>query len=129
MAAAAAAALFAKKMVEESGTQVGKGLSSAVGRLVTWLRHRGSKDAEIGAAMTMVHADPTDQARVELLARVLADRVTSEPGIAQELLELVDQTRQAGDVVTVGGAHIHGDVTGGTVTQIGRDQYQLRDEP
>jgi hypothetical protein len=36
MLAAGAATLFATRMVEEAGSQTGKGLSAAAGRLIAW---------------------------------------------------------------------------------------------
>jgi hypothetical protein len=126
MLAAGAATLFATKAVEEAGSQTGKGLSAAAGRLVAWLRGKGREDPETGAAITMVQATPTDQARVDLLAQVLATRASRDPAFAGELRELVGGAQQAGDVrLTIGGVHIHGNVSGGTVTQIAGDQYQL----
>lgn len=125
MLAAGAAALFATKVVEEAGSQAAKGLSAAAGRLVAWLRGKGEEDTETGAAMTMVQAAPTDQARIDLLAQVLATRANADPAFAGELRELVGGAQQAGDVrLTIGGAHIHGNVSGGTVTQVAGDQYQ-----
>jgi hypothetical protein len=126
MLAAGAATLFATKVVEEAGSQTGKGLSAAAGRLVAWLRGKGREDTETGAAMTMVQAAPSDQARIDLLAQVLATRAAADPAFAGELQELVGGAEQAGDVrLTIGGAHIHGNVSGGTVTQVAGNQYQL----
>jgi hypothetical protein len=127
--AAAAATLFATKIAEEAGSQFGKGLSAAAGRLVAWLRGKGHEDAETGAALTMVKAAPTDQARIDLLAQVLATRASADPAFAGELRELVGGAQQAGDVrLTIGGAHIHGNVSGGTVTQVAGDQYSVPDD-
>jgi hypothetical protein len=124
--AAAAATVFATKAAEEAGGQAGKGLSAAAGRLVAWLRGKGREDAEAGAALTMVQAAPADQARIDLLAQVLATRATTDPAFAEQLRELVGGAQQAGDVrVTVGGAHIHGNVSGGTVTQVAGDQLNV----
>jgi hypothetical protein len=53
--AATAAALFAKKALEEAGGSAGKALSAAAGRLVGWVRRLASKDPEAGAAVTMIH--------------------------------------------------------------------------
>jgi hypothetical protein len=126
MMAAGAAALFATKVVEEAGSQTGKSLSAAAGRLVAWLRAKGREDTETGAAMTMVQAAPTDQARIDLLAQVLATRAVADPAFAGELRELIGGAEQAGDVrLTIGGAHVHGNVSGGTVIQVAGDQYQL----
>jgi hypothetical protein len=125
MLAAGAATLFATKMAEEAGSQTGKGLSAAAGRLVAWLRGKGREDTETSAALTMVQAAPADQARIDLLAQVLATRASADPAFAGQLRELVSGAQQAGDVrLTVGGAHIHGNVSGGQVTQIAGDQYQ-----
>ena len=128
--AAAAAAIFATKVAEETGVQTGKGLSAAASRLVAWLRRKGNDDSETGAALTMVTANPNDHARVELLGRVLANRATADPDLAQELDDLVEQAQQAGDVrTTIGGAHIHGNVTGGNVVQVGGNQYHFGTDP
>lgn len=131
MAAGTAAALFAKKLIEEAGGQAGKGLSAAAGRLVAWIRGRGSEDPETGAAVTMVQAKPADQARVDLLSQVLATRVQADPALAKELTELVGEAERAGDVqVTIGGAHISGGVHDqARVNQAGRDQIQVRLDP
>jgi hypothetical protein len=127
-AATTAAVLFATKLLEEAGSQAGKALSAAAGRLVAWVRGRGKEDAETGAAVTMVEADPGDEVRVQLLGRVLAARAERDPQFGLELAELVGQAREAGDTITtVGGAHIHGNVSHSTVNQAGRDQYQVRD--
>jgi hypothetical protein len=73
----------------------------------------------------MVQAAPTDQARIDLLAQVLATRASADPAFAAELRDLVAGAQQAGDVrLTIGGAHIHGNVSGGTVTQVAGDRYQ-----
>ena len=131
MAAATAAGLFAKKLVEEAGGQAGKGLSATAGRLVAWIRRRGVEDPETGAAVTMVQVKPTDPTRVDLLGQVLAARIQADPALAQELAELVGDAEQAGDVqVTIGGAHISGGVhDDARVNQAGRDQIQLRVDP
>jgi hypothetical protein len=127
MAALTAAGLFAKKLIEEAGSQTAKGLSAATGRLVAWLRRRGEEDTETGAALTMVQAKPSDQGRVDLLGQVLATRAASNPEVARELQQLVGEADRAGDVqVTIGGAHIHGGVHDhARVNQAGRDQIQL----
>jgi hypothetical protein len=126
MLAAGAATVFATKVIEEAGSQFGKRLSTAAGQVVAWLRGKGREDAEMGAAITMVQAVPADQARIDLLARVLATRATADPAFADELRELILRAQQAGDVqLTIGGAHIHGNVTGSTVTQVGGDQINL----
>jgi len=127
--AIAAATLFATKAAEEVGSQAGKGLSAAAGQLVAWLRGKVDQDAETGAALTMVQAAPTDQARIDLLAQVLATRANADPAFASELRELVGGAQQAGDLrLTMGGAHIHGNVSGGTVTQVAGDQYNVPDD-
>jgi hypothetical protein len=123
MLAAGAATLFATKMIEEAGSETGKGLSAAAGRLITWLRGKGREDPETGAAMTMVQAAPTDPGRIDLLAQVRTTRAAGDQGFAAELRDLVGRAQQAGDIrLAVGGAHIHGNVSGGTVTQIGGNQ-------
>ena len=126
MLAAGAATLFATKMAEEAGSQAGKGLSAAAGRLVAWLRGKGQQDPETGAALTMVQAAPADQARIDLLAQVLATRANADPAFAKQLGELVGGAHQAGDVrLMIGGAHIHGWVSGGQVTQVAGNQYNV----
>jgi hypothetical protein len=77
----------------------------------------------------MVQAKPDDQTRVQLLGQILAARLEADPGLAEELRELVGQADKAGDTVTIGGAHIQGNITGSTVNQAGRDQYQVRGTP
>jgi hypothetical protein len=125
--AVTAASLFAKKLIEEAGSQAGKGLSAATSRLVGWLRRRGEEDAETGAALTMVQAKPADQARVELLGQVLAARVVGDPALARELDQLVGEADRAGDTqVIIGGAHIQDGVHDhARVNQAGRDQIVL----
>jgi hypothetical protein len=123
--AIAAATLFATKMAEEAGSQAGTGLSAAAGRLVAWLRGKAQQDTETSAALTMVQAAPVDHARIDLLAQVLATRANADPAFADQLRELVGGAQQAGDVrLTIGGAHIHGNVAGGQVTQVAGNQYQ-----
>jgi hypothetical protein len=97
-AAAAAAAVFARKLLEEAASQAGRALSAAADRVVTWIRRRGAEDAETGAAITMVDADPADRPRIELLGRVLAARAAADPEVGRELQELV---RQAPEAVTI----------------------------
>ena len=124
--AAIAAGVFATKALEETGSQAGRELSAAAGRLVAWLRRSGAEDIETGAALTIVEADPGDQSRVDLLGKILAARVAADHHLEQQLQEHVTDVQQAGDIqLIVGGAHIHGSVSGGTVTQVGRDQYRL----
>ncbi len=127
MAAATAAGMFAKKLLEEAGGQAGKALSAATGRLVAWLCRTGEEDSETAAALTMVQARPADPTRVELLGQVLAARAQADPELASQLAELVGQAEQAGDVqVTIGGAHIRGGVHDhARVNQTGRDQIHL----
>jgi len=124
--ALAAATLFATRAADEAGSQAGKALSAATGRLVAWVRGKGHQDVETGAALTMVQAAPADQARIDLLAQVLAARAAADPAFAGELRELVGAAQQAGDVrLTIGGAHVHGNVSGGTVTQVAGNQYNV----
>jgi Sec-independent protein translocase protein TatA len=126
--AGSAAAVFGTKMLEETGSQAGKALSAVAGKLVAWVRQLGKKDSEVNAAVTMVQADPADQTRVELLGKVLETKATADPEVATQLRELVEEVRRAGDVhASVGGAHIHGNLTGGTVSQVGGNQYNLGD--
>ena len=83
--AAAAAAVFARKLLEEAASQAVRALSAVADRVVTWIRRRGAEDAETGAAITMVDADPADRPRIELLGRVLAARTATDPELGREL--------------------------------------------
>jgi hypothetical protein len=127
--AASAAAVFANSLLEEAGSQTGKGLPAAAGKLVAWLRRSGDGDSETAAAVTMVQSKPEDSARVELLGQVLSARAETDAEFARQLRLLVDEVGGANIVqVAVGGAQIHGGVHGNArVNQVGRDQIQLRD--
>jgi len=124
--AATAAAVFAKRAVEEAAAGTAKTLPAAAGRLVDWVRQLGQRNREAAAAVVMVEADPADPARVDLLGKTLGAGAARDPGVASELRALVEAARQAGAVSSSsGGAHVHGNVTGGQVTLVGRDQYNL----
>jgi hypothetical protein len=80
--AAGAATLFAAKVVQEAGSQAATGLSAAAERPVACRRGKGREDAETAAAMPMVAA-PTDQARIDLLAKMLAARANVDPSAGE----------------------------------------------
>jgi hypothetical protein len=84
-AAIRAAAVFAQKVLEEVGSQTGQALSAGARRLVAWIRNRGNQDPKTGAAVAMVSADPTDQDSIDMLSRVLAARVASDPELVRQL--------------------------------------------
>jgi len=124
-AALLAATLFARKALEETGSEAGQALSTAAGRLVSWLRRAGGRNAEVGSALTLVEAAPGDQARVDLLGAVIADHVRGNDPLEQELIKLTEECRAAIDIITIGGSHIHGNISGGTVTQYGGDHVEF----
>jgi len=84
MLAAGTATLYATNVVEEAGGQAANGLSAATRRLVAWLRGTGREDTETGATLPMVVAAPTDQARIDLLARLLVAHANADPWFASE---------------------------------------------
>jgi hypothetical protein len=124
-AALLAASLFAKKMLEETGSKAGTALSAASGRLVAWLRHAGTRNPKVSSALSDIEASPDDPAKVEALGEVIAEQARGNDVLAHELMALADECRTAGDVLTIGGTHIHGDVSGGTVTQYGGSHIEL----
>lgn len=124
-AALLSASLFARKALEQAGSAAGEALSTAAGRLVTWLRRIGSKNADVASALKMVETAPEDLARVELLGRIVADYVGGSDVLRQQLLALAEDCQSESNVTTFGGAHIHGDISGGTITQYGGDHIEL----
>jgi NACHT domain/Pentapeptide repeats (8 copies) len=79
------AAIIATKAVEEVGSQTGKGLTAAAGRLVARVRRLGDEDPEVGQAVAGVEANPADKAGLALLAQLLADRADKDADLADEL--------------------------------------------
>jgi hypothetical protein len=127
-AAIAAATLFASKAIEGAGSEAGKALTGAPGRLLDWIRRRGAEDPETGAALTLAQAKPEDQQRISQLAQVLEARAAADHGFAVELLDLVEATPEA-KVLMSGAAYI-GTVGGhANVTQVGRDQINIGLDP
>jgi hypothetical protein len=58
-------------------------------RLASLLGELASRDQEIGAAVTLVMADPADPARRDVLTSVLAARAEADPLLAEGLREVV----------------------------------------
>jgi hypothetical protein len=127
-AALLAASLFARKALEETGSATGQALSTGAGRLLAWLRHAGRGNAEIASALTLVEAAPEDAARIDLLGTVIADHVRGNDFLGQELLMLVKECQADSGVVTLGGAHIHGNISGGTISQYGGNHIELHND-
>ena len=125
-AALLAAALFANKALEEAGKKAGSSVSAAAGRLVTWLRRTGAVHPEVGSALAAVEAAPKDAALVETLGTTIAAQVRGSDALAAELLALTEDCRKAGEVTMIGGAHVHGDMSGGKITQYGGNHIEFR---
>ena len=128
-AATAAATVFASKAIEAAGTQAGKAVSESAGRLIAWLRRRGSEDPQTSAALVLLDAKPQDESRIAQLADVLKTQAVADPGFASELLALVKETPEAQAVIVTGGAYI-GTVAGhAKVTQVGGNQVNIGRPP
>jgi hypothetical protein len=87
---------FARSAAEESDGGRGEALPEASSSLVEWLRQLADRDPEVGAALTIVLAAPTDQTRIELLGNILAARSDADPTLAGQLRNLADSASQAG---------------------------------
>jgi len=96
--AAAAAMTFASKIIEAAHGGTGQLHSGAAVRLVGFVQELAGRDREVGAAVTIVTADPADPTRVDLLARVVAARAEADPVLAGQLRELVHGAREAGEI-------------------------------
>ncbi len=125
-AALLAATLFANKALEEAGKKAGSTVSAAAGRVVTWLRRTGAADPRVGSALAAVEAAPEDAAVIQTLGTVVVDHVRGDNAREAELLGLAEECRKAGHVTMIGGTHVHGDVSGGTITQYGGDHIEFR---
>lgn len=128
-AATAAATVFGSKAIEAAGTQAGKAVSESAGRLIAWLRRRGSEDPQTSAALVLLDAKPQDESRILQLADVLKTRAAADPGFASELLELVKATPEAQAVIVTGGAYIGTIGDHAKVTQIGGNQVNIGRSP
>ena len=73
-------------------------LSGAGLRLVGFVQELAGRDQEVGAAVTIVTADPTDPSRVDLLARVIDARAKVNSVLAERLQELVQGVQEAGEI-------------------------------
>jgi hypothetical protein len=87
---------FARGAVGDSDGERGEALPEAASGLGEWLRQLAGGDPEVGAALTIVLAAPTDQTRVGLLGNVLAARSDADPALAGQLRSLVDSAPHAG---------------------------------
>jgi hypothetical protein len=88
------AAALIGKATETAGSRLGESASSAVGRLVAWLRARfRDEQDEAGAHALAKVEDVGDSPR--LLAELAAaiDRHSADPAFRQELQQLVDDAR------------------------------------
>jgi hypothetical protein len=94
--AQAAAMRFARSAAAEPDGGRGEALPEASSSLVEWLRQLADRDPEVGAALTIVLAAPTDQTRIELLGNILAARSDADPTLAGQLRNLADSASQAG---------------------------------
>lgn len=126
-AAMAAAALFAMKFVEGAASETGKQLVGTMGKIADRIHRLADGDPEAAAAATLVEADPSDEVRVGQLGKILAKRVATDHELGKDLTTLVAEAEQVGGQI-VGGLHV-GNVYGGTVVQVGRDQINLQREP
>jgi hypothetical protein len=124
-AAFAVASVFASKALEGAGSQAGKAVTEAAGKLIAWLRRRGSEDPQTSAALVLLDSKPQDESRIAQLAEVIKTRAAGDPGFAAELLELVEATPEAQAVMMTGGAYIGRVSDHAKVTQIGRDQVNI----
>ena len=98
MTAAAAAMTYASKVVQAAHGGTDQMLSGAGLRLVGFVQELAGRDQEVGAAVTIVTADPTDPSRVDLLARVIDARAKVDSVLAERLQELVRGVQEAGEI-------------------------------
>ena len=94
--AQAVAIRIARSAVERSDGISGEGLPEATGSLDEWIRELADTDPEVGAALTIVLAEPTDETRVELLGKILAARLDADSALAGQLRDLTGSVLQAG---------------------------------
>ena len=87
---------FARSAVEKSNGISGEGMPEVTGSLVEWIRKLADTDPEVGAALTIVLAAPTDETRVELLGKIVAARLDADPALAGQLHDLTGSVLQAG---------------------------------
>jgi TPR repeat protein len=98
MTAAAAAMTYASKVVQAAHGGTDQMLSGAGLRLVGFVQELAGRDQEVGAAVTIVTADPTDPSRVDLLARVIDARAKVDSVLAERLQALVRGVQEAGEI-------------------------------
>jgi hypothetical protein len=72
--------------------------SGTVMRLGSLLGELASQDQEVGAAVTLVMADPADPARLDVLTSVLAARAEADPVLAEGLREVVHDLEEDDEI-------------------------------
>jgi hypothetical protein len=78
-----------KKLAQVIAEKGGEAAWRKVQALWGKLRTRFGDDPELRSAATMVAAKPGDETRQTMLAEVLIDRLQENPGLAQELFDLL----------------------------------------
>jgi hypothetical protein len=123
--AAGAFALFAGKAVEGAGSDAGKALTGGAGRLIDWIRRRGSEDPETAAAVRSVEEAPGSKKRVKQLARAIEARALSDREFERELVAQVEAAPEAMSILMSGGNYVGRASGKARVTQISGNQINL----
>lgn len=89
--ALAAASLIATKAAEGTGTALGETVRLGIGRVYDAVRSRFGDDPEITESIERVEAKPESKARTAELAETLEARLTSDPELAKQLEDLINE--------------------------------------
>jgi TPR repeat protein len=87
--AATAVTAYASNVFDVAHGESDQLRSGAAVRLVSFIEELAARDQEAGAAVTLVAADPTDPARIDLLTRVVTARAEADSVLAERLRKLV----------------------------------------
>jgi hypothetical protein len=87
------AILIAKRAVEAAAGEAGKGMWASIAKLHDTLRVKFRGDSDVEETMERLEAKPTSEARASELAEVLQSRFQADPGLAAELLRLVEEAQ------------------------------------
>lgn len=95
-------AALVTKAAEKAGEELTEGAAPVLVRLVGWLRKRFSGKSDDGAlaALAQLEDAPDSPSRAAALARVVDERVQTDPEFRVELARLVEQVKAAGVAVT-----------------------------
>jgi hypothetical protein len=91
---AAAVTAYAGQVADAARHGSDQRISGTPMSVVRFFEELAARDREVAAAVTLVTAEPTDRARVDLLASLLATRATADPLLGERLRELVHSVQE-----------------------------------